>query len=272
MNALPVDVLQHILSFVKRADLTCLMRVSRQHYLYGRQCLYSQLHLDCFPPVRSHSPLHLLGGDWETPLAQTTLRVGHPAGLLRHLTISNAGLADVAGLPLLRQALCQMSGLLSLDFSIKTYPDSIARQVLCQELCDPITFLPALLALKTDDAEVARILVPGRPVYSVFVDDTVPASQVSAFHRTLTRSKCAITQLQIRLEATDVVAAVETFDAFTKSFSKVSTLCVELFLLDPPEKPLEWITMKVGVHHTSYRDVADQYLPGNFVACRAVNM
>lgn len=169
-------------------------------------------------------------------------------------------MADDAQLTSLHRALARMSGLLSLDIAIKTFPDSIAGDVFHEDVVGSQDFLPELLALKTDDATVALRLVPGRPVYSVFVDDPVPSTLWQPFVLALARSTNIITQLQLRLQVHDNPGASDSLRVVQQHFPAISTLCLELDVLNPSEKPLRWASVKVSItasrrgmltHHTA---------------------
>lgn len=244
MDILPIDLLYHILSSLSRTELTRFMRVAQRYYLNGRKILYANLRINMFPPqIRTAKLMRSLQGD----IGHNGLSTVVPSRFVHHLTVTGTALASVAQQSSLRQALKQMSSLLSLDIAIRTFPNSIAGEVFEHECCRSQAFLPELLALKTDDAEVAMRLVPGRAVYSVFVEDMVPAALCCSFLDALANSRCAITQLQVNLEVADNNRAVEAFKSVAERFGQVSMLCIELSVVNPSEKPLSWTSLKVSV-------------------------
>ncbi|KAJ3525266.1 hypothetical protein NM688_g8427 [Phlebia brevispora] len=241
MDSLPTDVVRHILSYLDRRDLVRLTLISRRHISRPREALYATLHINVFSP-RS-TLLHLLCVQEESTLIQT-LQIPMPAQLVRHLTVIGTALAHPARQSLVCQALGHMDNLLSLDIAIRTFPDSIAPDVFREDVCRPATFLPNLLALKTDDVQLAIILVPGRPVYSVFVQDIVPEALRAPFMYALSKSKKPITQLQIKLDVATNDAASVAFDTIAAEFNRVSTLSLDLFISTPSERPLAWSSTK----------------------------
>ena len=166
-------------------------------------------------------------------------------------------MANEGQLIALRDALSQMTGLLSLELAIKTYPQSIAKELFTEDIFNSRSFLPELLALKTDDAEVALYLVPGRPVYSVFVDDTVPLTLSLPLMQALSRSAKRITQLHLRVEVQDNSSASQSLCDLAACFPTLSTLGIELELLSPSTRPLSWSSVQVSMV-ASYRELLTQ--------------
>ena len=247
MDSLPLDIINLILPILERSDLVSLMLIARRYYLHVRGVLYSHLRINMFG-----SNNRVLSAIWrqDYSVLPTPLWIV-PARLVRHLTVIGAAMASAVQRGMLCSALAQMAGLLSLEMAIRTFPDSTARDVFDDSSCRSPTFLPELLALKTDDARVAMGLVPGRPVYAVFVEDTVPSELRQHFLLALATSNADISQLQVRLEVGNNDEAVATFQTIANQFGMSSTLCIELFIVEPSEKPLSWISIKVSTISTS---------------------
>ena len=243
MESLPPEILQHISLYMGRKDLLSLMLTSRNLVDCARHSLYADLRVNLLsPPILLYS----LSEERQCTFSGR-LQPCHPAQLVRHFTVSAAALAHPAHLTLLCRSLLQMNNLVSLDVSIKTYPDSMAREVFTEELCSSSAFLPNLLALKTDDVYVAMAIIPGRPVYSVCVNDSVPEALRCQFIQSLASSKSPISQLQIRFDVADNESTAATFHTIAAKFSQVTALCVEFHIVNPSERPLKWTTLKVSV-------------------------
>lgn len=243
MESLPTEILQHISSFLARRDLVKFMLTSRNYVDSARHALYADLRINFFSPPTAL--LHAFSEQRSCALLGP-LQLSHPALLVRHFTATAAALAHPRNQALLRQSLAQMSNLISLDISIKTFPDSIAREVFTDELCGSPAVLPNLLALKTDDVLVAIALVPGRPVYSVCVNDNVTEALSSQLLHALENSKSTVSQLQVRLDVADNDAAAATFHTIAAAFTQLAALCVEFNIVNPSERPLTWTTLKVS--------------------------
>ncbi len=237
MDSLPTDILRHIITFLLRTEMTRLMLCSKQFYLHVRGALYASLDLKLTPFSlnRNINLLRILSSSGSIQ-----------ARCVRHLSVHGLALTSHETQASLSQALIQAVGLLSLEISLKTRPASIAGQIFTDELCHSPEFLPQLVALKADDVEVVHALVPQRPIHSVFLEDTVPASMVTPFLNALASSTSAITQLQVRLEVHDNASVVDLAHKVASTFPKLSVLCIEVFLLQPAEKPLSWKSMKVS--------------------------
>lgn len=223
MEALPGEVLDHILGFLDPRWLPSAMRVCKRWCSVGERLLYAETTLR----FRSMLPRHYQ--DREVHHAMTLDGSHSIARAVRHLTIALDTFPTEEVTSMFMSILQKTIRLISLD--IQT-PLHHVKPILPQA---DNSFLPNLIALKASSDYVMAI-APGHTLEAICIDGFLHWDMVSKFSETL--DLAPLRHLRLALDVITLDAAVEVMQSIAQKFRSVSHLVVQFRL--PTTTQVTW--------------------------------
>lgn len=231
-NQLPVDIVAGVCDLVAPHQLPGFMLVSKSFRNMAEKRLYAVLDMDLFDPQRRVRA---------TKCLCTLIENRFAAEAVRCITVRGLGVVDYLSRDLFVRALKCTIDLSALSLSLLVAPDTpLFPEPLPQD------FLPRLSALNVDDPEILLQLVPGRPVDTVRVEDSISRASLDRVVAALFLSTSSIQHLQIKVDAAGQHDILTSFlqVATGAPFRNLVSLGLQ-FVLPPPSlawEPLQVIT------------------------------
>ncbi|GBE81012.1 hypothetical protein SCP_0307350 [Sparassis crispa] len=218
------DILRHIFNSLHMKPfslrpLTVAMRVNKAWCRIGQDILYTVVELNLGMSADMSQPRPVIR------LMKTLDNSQSCATAVRHLVIKSVSLHSSDLQDLLLSILKKTTELLSLDIDMKPLDSA---PLLSESLLSSTDFLPRLSALNTNDSRLVGILLPGRPVRVVRVEDWMTFEEYRLLSSRMTYATSSMEQLQLQLTVDNRETITQLFLTLTETFPSVSILGIQM--------------------------------------------